>query len=181
MMLRRILFVLVAGPILACGIAGIAAAQSVGLDPNSHMPVLGFRTNQDEAPDTYRRLPYRNLPTEIRIELAADALYDFERGQVRTNAADYLQQTANLIFEHARSPVRIECRSDRGLPAAAQKLAERCALAVSQWLTVQERLTAVKFTPVGASVPPPAPADPRDPFSKAGPSQSHIVIVFAKK
>jgi hypothetical protein len=51
-------------------------------------------------------------------------------GKVRSSAADYFQQAANLIFEEARGPVRIECNSDRDLPITGQKLAERCANAI---------------------------------------------------
>jgi outer membrane protein OmpA-like peptidoglycan-associated protein len=144
-------------------------------------PVLNMPSQRDEAPDRYRHLPYRDLASAMSIQLAANALYDFDRAQVRANAADYLQQTANLIFEHAAGPVRIECRSDRGAPAVAQKLAAQCALAISQWLTVQERLTKVKFITVGTSVPPPAAPDPHDLMATAQPSQSNITIDFAKK
>jgi hypothetical protein len=100
---------------------------------------------------------------------------------VRAGAEDYMQQTANLIFEQASGPVRIECRSDRGVPAAAQKLAAQCALAISQWLTVQEKLTKVKFITVGTAVSPPVPPDPRDLTAKPSPSQSNVTIDFAKK
>jgi outer membrane protein OmpA-like peptidoglycan-associated protein len=144
-------------------------------------PIIGIPSQRDEPPDTYRRLPYRDLAGAIHIELAAGALYDFDRAQVRAGAADYLQQTANLIFEQAKGPVRIECRSDRGAPAAAQKLAMQCALALSQWLTVQEKLGSVKFLPVGVAVPPPAVPNPNDPLATAPPSQSRILIDFAKK
>jgi hypothetical protein len=100
---------------------------------------------------------------------------------VRAAGSDYLQQTANLIYEHAAGPVKIECRSDRGAPAAAQKLAAQCALAISQWLTTQEKLTKVKFVTIGTAVPPPAPPDPHDLLATAGPSQSNVTIDFAKK
>jgi outer membrane protein OmpA-like peptidoglycan-associated protein len=158
-----------------------AAAQGLEFDPDTGRPTFGFRTNPDEQPDTYKRLPYRDLAAEIRIEVAAGALYDFDSGKVPPSAADYMQQTANLIFEHAKGPVRIECRSDRTPPAVAQKLAERCALVIAQWLTVQEKLTHVQFTTIGTSVPPPAPANPKDPFAPASVNQSHVVIDFAKK
>jgi hypothetical protein len=80
---------------------------------------LRFQTNPDAA-DKFRRLPYQNLPGEIHIDLAADTLYDFDKNEVRSSAADYIQQTANLIFEEAKGPVRIECRSDR-LPTQSAK------------------------------------------------------------
>jgi outer membrane protein OmpA-like peptidoglycan-associated protein len=143
-------------------------------------PVIEMQSNYGERPDHYRHLPFRDLATSISIQLPAGALYDFNVMAVRANAADYLQQAANLIYEHAAGPVKIECRSDRGASQAAQKLATQCALAISQWLTTQEKLK-VKFVTVGTAVPPPAPPDPRDLMPKASPSQSNITIDFAKK
>jgi len=144
-------------------------------------PVIEMHSNYGERTDQYRHLPYRDLATSISIQLPAGALYDFNVMAVRANAADYLQQAANLIYEHAAGPVKIECRSDRGAAQAAQKLATQCALAVSQWLTTQEKLTKVKFVTVGTAVPPPAPPDPRDLMPRASPSQSSITIDFAKR
>jgi outer membrane protein OmpA-like peptidoglycan-associated protein len=144
-------------------------------------PMIEMQSNYGERPEHYRHLPFRDLATSISIQLPSAALYDFNVMAVRANAADYLQQTANLIFEHANGPVRIVCRSDLGAPQAAQKLATQCALAISQWLTTQERLTKVKFVTVGTAVPPPAAPDPRDLMPKPSPSQSNITIDFAKK
>ncbi len=159
-----------------------AGAQSIAIDPQSLRPGLRFRTNADAA-DNFKRLPYQNLPGEIRIELAADILYDFDKDEVRSSATDYVQQTANLIFEEAKGPVRIECRSDRLPTAVGQMLAARCANAIAQWLTVKENLK-VKFTTVGTSVPPAAPAARAD-YPLAPPpkpsGRPSVTIVFAKK
>jgi hypothetical protein len=172
--------------IVLAALATPAAAQ-ISSAPNTipgtqanPFPVLGVQTNQAST-NTYRHLPSREMGDAIRIELAAAALYDFDRGQVRADSADYMQQAANLIFEKAKGPVRIECRFDRGAQAAAQKLAAQCADAVSKWLTVQERLTKVKFTAVGTAVPPPALPNPNDLFAKRGASLTSITIDFAKK
>ena len=164
------------------------AAAQISSAPNTvpgaeanPFPVINMHSNYGERQDGFRHLPYRDLATTISIALPASALYDFNLMAVRASAVDYMQQTANLIFEHAGGPVRIECRSDRGAPAAAAKLAAQCALAISQWLTVQEKLTKVKFVTVGTAVPPPAAPDPHDLMAKAAPSQSNVTIDFAKK
>jgi outer membrane protein OmpA-like peptidoglycan-associated protein len=168
-------------PALTALLAGAAAAQSISIDPNLHMPAFGFPTNRDDKPDSYKRLPYRDLASEIRIEVAASALYDFDSGKVPPSAADYMQQAANLIFEHAAGPVRIECRSDRTPASYAQKLAEKCAGVIAQWLTVEEKLTHTKFTTVGSSIAPPASANSNDPFARADAGKTNVTIVFAKK
>jgi outer membrane protein OmpA-like peptidoglycan-associated protein len=164
------------------------AAAQISSAPNTvpgteanPFPVLNMPSQLDTPADRYRHLPSRDLGDAISIQLASAALYDFDRLQVQPRAADYLQQAANLIFEKAKGPVRIECRSDRGAPAAAQKLGAQCAAAIAQWLTVQEKLTKVKFVTVGSSVPPPAPPDPRDLMARPSASIASITIDFAKK
>jgi outer membrane protein OmpA-like peptidoglycan-associated protein len=163
-------------------LASDASAQNVGIDPNTLRPSFRMPLSERSNADTYKKLPYRDLGSEIHIELAADALYDFDKGEVRSSAADYFQQAANLIFEEARGPVRIECQSDRDPPATGQKLAERCANAIAQWMTVEEKLTKVKFAAVGKRAPV-AAVDPGannllPPKPNARPS---VTIVFAKK
>jgi hypothetical protein len=159
-----------------------ADAQILGIDPKTGRPGFRIPMKGDTTTDTFRRLPYQNLASEIRIELAAEVLYDFDRDEVRSSAADYFQQAANLIFEEAKGPVRIECRSDRMPTAVGQRLAARCANTIAKWLTVEEKLTNVKFTTVGTSVLPATPAanldNPRAPKPDTRPK---VTIVFAKK
>jgi outer membrane protein OmpA-like peptidoglycan-associated protein len=153
-------------------IAGVAAAQT---------PIFSVPLDRAQSSETYRRLPFRDMANEIRIEVNADLLYSFEDAKIRLSASDLLAQAANLIYERAKSPVRIECRSDRAPAAAAQKLADACAAALMQYLVKEEKVTNVKFASVGVSVPPPAPPDPRDPFAPLPPRQTKVLIVFAKK
>jgi outer membrane protein OmpA-like peptidoglycan-associated protein len=156
-------------------LGAVTGAQAQGF-PLFHGPL-----QQDKPQDSYQRLPYRDLPTEIRIELAADALFDFDRGEVKASAKDYMQQIANLIFDRSNGQVRIECRNERGLPATSQKLAQRCASAIQDWLVKQEKLTKIRFTTTGIGVQPAPPANPNDPFAAPPPSRSNVAIVFAKR
>lgn len=80
--------------------AGAAAAQT---------PIFSVPLDRPQSSETYRRLPFRDLGNEIRIEVNADLLYSFEDAKVRLSASDLLAQAANLIYERAKSPVRIEC------------------------------------------------------------------------
>src|SRR5580658_11158266 len=145
--------------LLAIALLTAPAAAQISSAPNTvpgteanPFPVLNMPSQLDTPADRYRHLPSHDLGNAISIQLASAALYDFDRLQVQPRAGDYLQQAANLIFEQAKGPERIECRSDRGAPATAQKLAAQCAAAIAQWLTVQEKLTKVKFVTVGSSV-----------------------------
>jgi hypothetical protein len=159
-----------------------ASAQGVGIDPNSLRPSFRMPLSGHTNADTFKRLPYQDLGSEIHIELAADALFDFDNGKVRSSAADYFQQAANLIFEEAKGQVRIECQSDRDPPVIGQKLAEQCATAIAQWMTVEEKLTKVKFTAVGKRVPAAAIAPGTNNLLAPKPnSRPSVTIVFAKK
>jgi uncharacterized membrane protein len=73
MMMRSTLPIL----LLIAALTSGAGAQSIGIDPQTLRPGLRFRTNADAA-DNFKRLPYQDLAGEIRIELAADTLYDFD-------------------------------------------------------------------------------------------------------
>jgi hypothetical protein len=159
-------------------VAQFSVPGATEIDP---FPVVGIPLQPSERDDNYRRLPFRDMPAEIRIEVNADLLYDYRSGQVRTSASDLLQQAANLIYTRAKSPVRIECRTDRTPAPAAQKLAQGCATALSQYLVTQEKVTNVKFNSLGVTVPPPAPPDPNDPLAPLPPRQNSVVIDFAKK
>jgi outer membrane protein OmpA-like peptidoglycan-associated protein len=158
------------------------SAQNVGIDPNTLRPSFRTPLSGNLKGETFKRLPYQDLGGEIHIELDADALYDFDKGEVRSSAADYFQQAANLIFEEARGQVRIECHSDRDPPVTGQKLAERCANAIAQWMVVQEKLTKVKFTAVGKRVPAAAVASDTNNLLPPKPNpRPSVTIVFAKK
>jgi outer membrane protein OmpA-like peptidoglycan-associated protein len=163
-----------------------ALAMLVAAAGAQDIPMFGFPMQKDGPEnDNYRRVPFRDLGTEIRIDLDANALFDFDHGEVRATARDLMQQIANLIFDRGGTTARIECRSDRtvdrGAPAATQKIAQHCAAAVQDWLVRQEKLTRVRFTTTGVAVQPAPPPNPNDPFAKAAPSRSGITIVFAKR
>jgi hypothetical protein len=159
-----------------------ASAQGVAIDPNSLRPSFRMPLSGNTNADTFKRLPYQDLGSEIHIEVAADELYDFDKGEIPSSADDYFQQAANLIFEGARGQVRIECRSDRDPPAIGQKLAERCANAIVQRMIVQEKLTKVKFTAVGTRLSAAAIApNTNNPLAPKPNSRPSVTIVFTKK
>jgi hypothetical protein len=143
--------------------------------------VFGVPLDEGHNDDAYRKLPVHELTSTIHVVVGADLLYDFRGGVVRASASDLLQQTANLIYTRAKSPVRIECNSDRTPATAVQKLTQACATAIVQYLVTQEKITTVKLTGVGVSLPPPPPPDRYDPLAPLPVHQSNVIIDFAKK
>ena len=69
---------------------------------------------------------------EIRIELEADVLFDFDKADIRPSAAQALHQVASLIRTHGTGPVRVEGHTRfegyrRLQPAPFRAPSQRCA------------------------------------------------------
>ena len=75
-------------------------------------------------------LELKESSTEVRIELAADVLFDFDKADILPKAAATLKQAADIIRQRAKGTVRLEGHTDAvGSDAHNQKLSERRAAA----------------------------------------------------
>jgi outer membrane protein OmpA-like peptidoglycan-associated protein len=87
---------------------------------------------------------------EIRIELAADVLFDFDKHDLRPEAVPSLEKVAEVLRSRAGSPVAIEGHTDgKGSDAYNQPLSERRAQAVRDWLVKNGGASAAKITTKG--------------------------------
>jgi outer membrane protein OmpA-like peptidoglycan-associated protein len=94
-------------------------------------------------------LQVKESDTEIRIELAADVLFDFDKADILPKAQEALKQAASIIREKAKGTVRVEGHTDgKGSDAYNQKLSERRAASVKAWFT-KEGVTNVQFSTAG--------------------------------
>jgi outer membrane protein OmpA-like peptidoglycan-associated protein len=97
-----------------------------------------------------RLLDVKESDTEVRIELKADVLFDFDKADILPKAQATLEQAADVIREKARGSVRIEGHTDgKGSDAYNQKLSERRAIAVKSWFIQKEGLRAISFVTEG--------------------------------
>jgi len=95
-------------------------------------------------------LQVKETPTEIHIELSADVLFDFDKAEILPKAQEALKQVAQVIREKAKGVVHIEGHTDaKGSEAYNQKLSERRANAVRDWLVSKEGLKNVNFATSG--------------------------------
>jgi len=96
-------------------------------------------------------LQVKETATETRIALAADVLFDFDKAVLLPKAQDTLRNVALFIKQKGQGrPVRIEGYTDsKGSDAYNQKLSERRARSVSEWLARSEGLGAVRMTTQG--------------------------------
>jgi outer membrane protein OmpA-like peptidoglycan-associated protein len=95
-------------------------------------------------------LKVKETDTELRIELAADVLFDFDKADILPKAETVLGQVADLLRQKAKGGVRIEGHTDgKGSPAYNQKLSVRRADAVKTWLLKQPDLKRINFVTAG--------------------------------
>jgi outer membrane protein OmpA-like peptidoglycan-associated protein len=96
-------------------------------------------------------LQVKETATEIRIELAADVLFDFDKSTIKPEAASALHNVAEIIKAKGKGRgVRIDGHTDgKGNASYNQKLSERRAESVKQWLAQKEGLGQVMMATQG--------------------------------
>jgi outer membrane protein OmpA-like peptidoglycan-associated protein len=86
----------------------------------------------------------------VRIDLAADVLFDFDKADLLPKAQQTLSQAAGIIREKAKGKVRIDGYTDaKGADAYNQRLSERRAAAVETWFKTKGNLKDVSFVTQG--------------------------------
>lgn len=84
---------------------------------------------------------------EIRITLSADVLFDFDKATIRPDAAEALSKVAAVFKEYAKAPVDIEGHTDgKGKADYNQKLSERRAQSVKDWLVKNGGIAPARMT-----------------------------------
>jgi outer membrane protein OmpA-like peptidoglycan-associated protein len=74
-------------------------------------------------------------PQEIKIDLSADVLFDFDKADLKPAAEEKLQQVLTVVNSRPGSQVAIDGHTDvRGDAAYNQSLSERRAASVRAWL-----------------------------------------------
>jgi outer membrane protein OmpA-like peptidoglycan-associated protein len=94
--------------------------------------IKGRVTDLDRAK---RDLGAQETDLEIRIQLPADVLFDFDKTNIRRDAEEALGKVLVILRAHSASPITIEGHTDgKGRPAYNQKLSERRSESVKAWL-----------------------------------------------
>jgi outer membrane protein OmpA-like peptidoglycan-associated protein len=129
--------------------------------PGAKLKVLDLVFKVEDLAGKVADLQIKETDTELRIELAADVLFDFDQASVRSNAEETLAQAASLIRDRGGRAARIEGHTDsKGDRAYNQRLSERRAESVRQWL-VRHGLPGVKLTAQGFGATRPVAANTR--------------------
>ena len=137
-----------AGPDDAATVAAARAAASVASPERAKvLDIIGVSRGIEGV---LKDLGAKVTAQEIRIELAADVLFDFDKHELRAEALPSLEKVAEVLRSRAGSPVTIEGHSDgKGSDAYNQALSERRAQSVRDWLVKSGGTTATAMTTKG--------------------------------
>ena len=131
-------------------LAALLAVPNPGSSQEGGAKILDLIFRVQDMGGKVQDIQVKETKTEIRIELAADVLFDFDKADILPKAKEALKQVAEVIREKAKGVVQIEGHTDsKGSDDYNQKLSERRANAVKNWLTNREGLKNVKFATRG--------------------------------
>lgn len=143
--------VLVRAGLLVLILPGLSGAQQLGgkiSDLKSEVLDLNYRV--EDTGGRVQDLDIKETPTEVRIDLAADVLFDFDKAVLLPKAQQTLEKAAQIIRDRAKGEVRIDGYTDaKGSDSYNQKLSERRAEAVKAWFIKQGKIRNVKFATQG--------------------------------
>src|SRR5712692_7219725 len=87
---------------------------------------------------------------EIRIDLAADVLFDFDKYTLRPAANESLKKVAQVVAQYPDAPLAIEGHTDgKGTHAYNMTLSDNRAVAVKKWLVEHGGAKASRITTKG--------------------------------
>ncbi len=121
-------------------------------------------------------------PTEIRIDLAADVLFDFDKATIKKEAEPSLQDVATVLKANPGASVAIEGHTDaKGADAYNQTLSEQRAASVKQWLVTNAQVNGATISTRGWGKSKPAAQNTRpdgsdDPEGRAKNRRVQIIV-----
>ena len=114
---------------------------------NPKIQILDLLFKVENLAGKIQDLQVKETDLEIRIELAADVLFDFDKADIRPDAQNALKQAADIVRDKAKGTVRVEGHTDgKGSESYNQKLSDRRANSVKDWFVKKEGLKNVKFS-----------------------------------
>ncbi len=171
-------------PLLWLMAFGRASAQEQDVPPDAKFKVLDIVFKVESFGGVVVDLQVKETETEVRIELAADVLFEFDKATLLPKAEDTLKKAAEFIGQRAKGTVRIEGHTDaKGDDAYNQKLSERRAESVRHWFA-RQGLAHVRFSSKGFGetqpVAPNAKPDGKD-DPEGRQKNRRVEIVISKK
>jgi outer membrane protein OmpA-like peptidoglycan-associated protein len=160
-------------PIESLAIEGLGGAAATGI------AVAGTTLGLEGA---LKDLGAKVTDAEIRIDLAADVLFDFDKAEIKKEAEPSLQKLATVIKGNPGASIAIDGHTDaRGADAYNQKLSEARAASVKQWLVTNAQVNAATISTRGLGrtkpiAPNAKPDGSDDPQGRARNRRVEIVV-----
>ena len=126
----------------------------------------------------------KETETEVRIELAADVLFDFDKADVLPKAEQTLARVAEVIRERGKGNVGIEGHTDsKGSDAYNRRLSLQRAESVAAWLRGQQGLADIEYAVDGFGAARPVASNSRPDGSDdpAGRQKNRRVEIVLRK
>jgi outer membrane protein OmpA-like peptidoglycan-associated protein len=135
-------------------VARLGAKRALELRPSVlnivGLEARGLVASVQDLRQAMTALRAQETATEIVIELPADVLFDFDKADIRADAAKALSHLATIIRANPNGTTRLEGHTDSvGNDKYNQTLSERRAESVKQWLIANEKLDAAKLVTKG--------------------------------
>ena len=126
-----------------------AGAQEQEVPPGAKLKVIDIVFKVESFGGQVIDLQVKETRTEVRIELAADVLFEFDKATLLPKAEDTLKKAAEFIRQRAAGVVRIEGHTDaKGDDAYNRRLSERRAESVQKWFA-RNGLADLRFSSRG--------------------------------
>lgn len=152
--------------------------QIVGLEGGIAGAGQGIVATVQEVRQAMAELGARETALEVKVDLPADVLFDFDSADVRPDAAQALAHLATVIRAYPTGRVQIEGHTDaKGNDTYNQRLSERRAASVKSWLTEREAIPADQLATRGAGESRPVAENTTD----AGRQRNRRVEVVIQK
>ena len=129
-------------------------------------------------------LAVQETPTEVRIELPGDVLFDFDQSDIRPDAEPTLQQVAEIIQRYPKAKVAIAGYTDaKGADTYNLQLSKQRAASVKAWLVQQGGVEGKRMTTKGwgEAKPVASNAHPDGSDNPEGRQQNRRVELTVKK
>ncbi|MBV8546389.1 MAG: OmpA family protein [Acidobacteria bacterium] len=144
---------LLAVPLIVTALAANAGdRQPVDNDPGPpyQFTIVDLVYRVESIGGAVQDIEVKETATEVRVDMAADVLFDFDKADLLPKAGETLQKAADFIRDRAKGgAVRIEGHTDaKGNDTYNQKLSERRAASVKNWF-LAHGLNNMKFSTEG--------------------------------
>lgn len=128
----------------------VCLAQEEGPLSSYKSKILDLKAKVVDMATNVEELQVKETATDVRVEVAADVLFDFDKAIIKPQAEAELKQVAALILKRGKGKIRIEGHSDaKGSDSYNQKLSIQRAEAVRNWLAQKGAIDPARITAEG--------------------------------